>query len=87
MRSPDEGATLQYRYDKNHNLIAAVTPTGKATYYSYSDEDRIVAINLINAVINSNFEVDADGDAAPDHFTFNDGIPGLPFAKERQKSA
>lgn len=66
-----------YRYDNNHNLTAVVSPGGKAVYYAYNAEDRVIAVSPANAVLNSNFEVDADGDGGPDLFTYDKGAAGF----------
>ncbi|MFC4766470.1 DNRLRE domain-containing protein [Effusibacillus consociatus] len=73
--APD-GTAVQYRYDSNRNLIASVSPKGNATYFAYTSDDRVAAINPTNAVTNSNFEVDADGDGLPDHFSLGGGQSG-----------
>ncbi len=67
---------IEYRYDSDHNLIAVVSPNGDTSYFSYSSDDRVVAINPINAITNSNFEVDADGNGVPDHFYIWTGQTG-----------
>lgn len=80
VKAPDGSSTV-YRYDNMHNLIAEVSPLGNTMYYAYTSEDQVVAVSPVNAVINSNFEVDADGDGGPDHFFFFDGHRGISLDK------
>jgi YD repeat-containing protein len=90
--SPDTTIVQSYRYDSAHHLIASVTPSGRTTYYAYTPDNRITAINPTNMIINGNFEVDADGSGIPDHFAYSnstgtgsasiDSTQASPFGKD-----
>ncbi|MGE5398715.1 MAG: DNRLRE domain-containing protein [Chitinophagales bacterium] len=71
-----DAITTYFEYDSNHNLIAVTDPKGYKTYYYYTTDDRVQSINSINKVMNSNFEVDGDGNTIPDLWALIDGQSG-----------
>ncbi|QST00325.1 DNRLRE domain-containing protein [Pontibacillus sp. ALD_SL1] len=73
LTTPD-GESMSYSYNDENNLVYQMSPAGSTSYYSYSANDRLTAINPTNAISNANFETDADGDSLSDHFTFGSGV-------------
>lgn len=71
-----DAVTTYFKYDSVHNLIEATDPRGNKTYYYYTDDDRVLSINPINKVPNSNFEVDSGGDHIPDLWSLTTGQSG-----------